>query len=77
MEDCPDSKDHGANMGPTWGWPDLGGPHVGPKNLAIRVVFDVAWMGHGQHLKMDMDKIADILFRFQLNQFLVQIINVM
>ena len=31
----PDSKVHGANMGPTWGRQDPGGPFVGPKNLAI------------------------------------------
>ena len=30
-----DSKVHGANMGPTWGRQDPGGPHVGPMNLAI------------------------------------------
>ena len=33
----PDSKVHGANMGPIWGRQDPGGPHVGPMNLAIRV----------------------------------------
>ena len=32
----PDSKLHGANMGPTWGRQVPGGPHVGPMNLAIR-----------------------------------------
>ena len=31
----PDSKVHGANMGPIWGRQDPGGPHVGPLNLAI------------------------------------------
>ena len=31
----PDSKVYGANMGPSWGWQDPGGPHVGPMNLAI------------------------------------------
>ena len=31
-----DSKDHGANMGPTWVLSTPGGPHVGPMNLAIR-----------------------------------------
>ena len=30
-----DSMVHGANMGPTWGQQDPGGPHVGPMNLAI------------------------------------------
>ena len=31
----PDSKFHGANMGPIWGRQDPGGPHVGPINFAI------------------------------------------
>ena len=34
---CPDSKVHGANMGPTWVLSAPDGPHVGPMNLAIRV----------------------------------------
>ena len=34
----PDSKVHGAYRGPTWGRQDPGGPHVGPMNLAIRVI---------------------------------------
>ena len=33
----PDSKVHGANMGPIWGRQDPDGPHVGPMNLAIWV----------------------------------------
>ena len=36
--DYPDSKVHGANMGPTWVLSAPDGPHVGPMNLAIRVV---------------------------------------
>ena len=35
MEATPDSKVHGANMGPIWGRRDPGGSHVGPMNLAI------------------------------------------
>ena len=31
----PNSKVHGANMGPIWGRQDPGGPHVGPMNFAI------------------------------------------
>ena len=31
----PDSKVHGAIMGPIWGRQDPGGPHVGPMNFAI------------------------------------------
>ena len=34
----PDCKIHGANVGPTWVLSAPGGPHVGPINLAIRVV---------------------------------------
>ena len=33
----PDSKVHGANMGPTWGRQNSCGPHVGPMNLDIWV----------------------------------------
>ena len=33
----PDSKVHGAHMGPTWVLSAPDGPHVGPMNLAIRV----------------------------------------
>ena len=32
----PDSKVHGANSGPTWVLSDPDGPHVGPRNHAIR-----------------------------------------
>ena len=31
----PDSKVHGANMVPIWGWQDAGGLHVSPMNFAI------------------------------------------
>ena len=31
----PDSKVHGANMGPIWRRQDPDGPHVGPMNFAI------------------------------------------
>ena len=37
FENCPDSKVHVANMGPTWVLSDPDGPHVGPMNLAIRM----------------------------------------
>ena len=35
----PDSKVHEANMGPTWALSAPDGPHVGPMNLAINIVF--------------------------------------
>ena len=31
----PNSKVHGANMGPIWDRQGPGGPHVGPMNFAI------------------------------------------
>ena len=36
----PNSKVDGANMGPTWGGQDPGGPHVGPMNFAIWDIFE-------------------------------------
>ena len=39
----PDSKVHGASMGPTWGPQDPGGPNVGPINLDIWVYTSNAW----------------------------------
>ena len=42
LQPIPDSKVHGANMGPIWGRQDPGGPHVGPMNLAIRD--NVVWV---------------------------------
>ena len=35
----PGSKVHGANMEPTWGQQDPGGPQVGHMNIAIWVLF--------------------------------------
>ena len=37
----PDSKVHGANMGPTWVLSAPDGPHFGPMRLATRVVIVV------------------------------------
>ena len=31
----PESKVHGANMGPIWGRQDPGGPHFAPMNFAV------------------------------------------
>ena len=38
-DNIPDSKVHGANMGPTWVLSAPDGPHVGPLDLAIRDLF--------------------------------------
>ena len=40
----PDSKVHGANMGPTWVLWSPGGPHVGPMNLAIWEPIDLYYI---------------------------------
>ena len=53
----PDSTVHGANLGPTWVLSAPDGPHVGPMNLAIRVVIqycslifvDLIWWPHFHH----------------------------
>ena len=42
----PDSKVHGANMGPIWGLQDPGGPHVGPINFAIWVFNEIKSVWH-------------------------------
>ena len=36
FDNVPDSKFHGASMGPTWVLSAPDGPHVGPMKLAIR-----------------------------------------
>ena len=35
IEDNPDSKVHGANMGPVWGRQGPGGPHISHMNFTI------------------------------------------
>ena len=45
----PDTKVHGANMGPTWVLSAPDGPHVGPMNHAIRdissnILYVVGWL---------------------------------
>ena len=49
----PDSKIHGANTGPTWVLLAPDGPHVGPMNLAIRVIVsshaNLLWSCHCSH----------------------------
>ena len=45
--DIPDSKVHGANMGPIWGRQDPGGPHGGLMNF---VIWDVIWMAWAENL---------------------------
>ena len=39
MDTFPESKVHGANMGPIWGRQDPDGPHIVPMNFAIWVKY--------------------------------------
>ena len=62
----PDSKIHGANMGPTWVLSAPDGPLVGPMNLAIRDIFTLVMPEHnGQYF-------ADNIFkRFTKSRFVL------
>ena len=48
----PDSKIHGANVGPTWGRQDPGGPHAGHMNLAIWGVLKPSFRDGMDYMKM-------------------------
>ena len=43
QQPVPDSKVHGANMGPSWGWRDPAGSHVGPMKFAVCGVAQDLW----------------------------------
>ena len=73
----PDSKVHGANMGPIWGRQDPGGPYVGPMNFAIwdantKLIYSIlgggkrhnkcaAWK-YNNHLVYSFDMVPNLLF---------------
>ena len=64
MEKFPDSKAHGAIMGPTWVLLAPDGPHVGPTNLALR---DGLW-AHKSYVKWVPDILGPLLLTwFNLN----------
>ena len=46
MNEHPDSKVHGANIGPIWGRQDPGGPHVGLMDFAIWAVCMLSGIGY-------------------------------
>ena len=58
----PDSKVYGANIGPTWGQQDPGGPYVDPMNFAIWDIQYVANTGRVVTLIMIL-KSSDWLFQ--------------
>ena len=46
LDDVPDSKVHGASMGPIWDRQDPGGPHIGPMSLSIwdaKLLAGIVW----------------------------------
>ena len=47
----PNSKVHGANMGPIWGQQDPGGPHASPMNLVIWGITLFPWVMNIIHNK--------------------------
>ena len=57
----PDSKVHGANIGPTWVLSAPDGPHVGPMNLAVRVVksLQLIWRSIGLRTTANRQEIID------------------
>ena len=78
----PDSKVHGANMGPTWVLSAQDGPYVGPMNLAIMET-PTKWRchdmetgplwGEGHRSPVDSQKISDAeisFFAVSLNKLL-------
>ena len=60
LESNPDSKVHGANMGPTWVLSAPDGPHDGPTNLAIREA-DLVVCGVKLHSILQCDAEHNIL----------------
>ena len=72
----PDSKIHGANMGPIWGRQDPGGPHVGPMNFAIRggiCLFDIT-LSHYHHYA-DLCQLHSVECVFKIKLILSIIFN--
>ena len=70
----PDSKVHGANMGPIWGRQDPGGSHVGPMNSVVWVRFNILKSKqNGPHLPLTFSysfswqKSVAFCFKFQWN----------
>ena len=46
LDKRPNSKLHGANIGPIWDRQDPGGSHVGPMNFAVWVTLNYSYIGH-------------------------------
>ena len=51
-EIIPDSKVHGANMGPIWGRQNPGGPHVGPLMAHWTLLSGMSIHLHNHHFKI-------------------------
>ena len=81
----PDSKVHGANMGPTWVLSAPEGPHVGPMNLSIRAKFindDYVWNSASILLMYqikyqdDISSVTSIFYPFYFSDFIMLLANI-
>ena len=60
----PDSKVHGANMGPIWGRQDPGGSYVGPNELCYLDMQGYCWClgsNNGQRISSQLDDVNEIV----------------
>ena len=60
IQNHPNSKVHGANMGPVWGRQDPGGPHVGSMNFAVWAIsWETCnvWMGTTLYQNINKQKL--------------------
>ena len=67
----PDSKIHGANIGPTWVLSAPDGPHAGPLNLAIRVCLGskkIFWDGELWDHESD-EPSCDSLYKWKVRSY--------
>ena len=66
FDDCwyLDSNVHGANMGPTWGQQDPGGPQVGPVNFAIWVSMKFIWILWGSSALMSSIGAVQVILKW-------------
>ena len=73
----PDSKVHGANMGPTWDRQDLGGPHVGSMKFAIWESYGILTLNPNQLVELNhrRSELSTLLpFQWTKLQFVCQTI---
>ena len=65
LQSIPDSKVHGAHLGPTWVLSVPGGPPVGPMNLAIRDPCHTHYDEQSDTLSSQLSELLKHVFLFQ------------